>query len=240
MSALHRLGQIIVTNDDGVEAAGLAALVEAARQFGEPVVVAPTQCYSQCSHSITTAKHLSVTEVRAGWYAVSGTPSDCVRLAVGHLFPNAQWVLSGINHGGNLGGDVWVSGTVAAAREAALRGRKSIAVSQYRKPEITEDWSVSAARTAMAVKAVLERPLEPGWFWNVNLPAIPTQVDTAVRFCRVDQLPLPAEYRAEGAEYRYSASYHRRPRTAGCDVDVCFGGAISVTRLAALLWDREE
>ncbi len=228
---------VIVTNDDGVDADGIQALYEAACCLGRPIVVAPSSCYSQCSHSVTTAKELEVTEVRPDWYSISGTPSDCVRLAVGHLVPHAKWVLSGINHGANLGGDVWVSGTVAAAREAALRGVRAIALSQYRRPDVKLCWQTSARRARTVIEQIVQREIAVGSFWNVNLPARDPDTDVFVRECRVDQLPLPVTYYREQNAFRYVSSYHERPRTPGLDVDLCFSGNATMSLLKAYIMD---
>src|SRR4051794_1097407 len=108
---------LLLTNDDGIEAPGLAALYAAAEGPGARWVVAPTGHYSGCGHVVTT--HAPVTIVRQGRdrFGVDGTPADCVRMALHHLEPGLSWVLSGINAGGNLGTDTHHSGTVAAVRE---------------------------------------------------------------------------------------------------------------------------
>ena len=122
--------KLLLTNDDGIDADGLQALL-AARAFGEPVVVAPAGPQSGCSHTVDRSSPR-----RAAWrgrFAVHGTPADCTRIGLLKLVPDATWVLSGINHGGNLGADVYYSGTVAAVREAVLHGWPGIALSHYRK-----------------------------------------------------------------------------------------------------------
>src|SRR5688572_17400184 len=132
--------KFLVTNDDGIDAPGLKALAEAAAQLGEAVVVAPTETLSGCSHRVTTSQPIRVIPRPLSAYAVEGTPADCVRVALHLVAPDVAWVLSGINAGGNLGADVWHSGTVAAVREAVLHGFPGIAVSQYRKRGMEVDW----------------------------------------------------------------------------------------------------
>src|SRR5262249_26291514 len=132
-SWLMALMRFLLTNDDGVDAPGLKVLFVAAEPLGDAVVVAPAEHHSGCSHQVTTRQPLRVAEHAARRFAVDGTPADCVRVALHALAPAAEWVLSGINAGGNLGADVYVSGTVAAAREAVLHGRPAVAVSQYLK-----------------------------------------------------------------------------------------------------------
>src|SRR5262245_38460098 len=109
--------KLLLTNDDGIDAPGIQALVQAAQALGEPVVVAPMQAHSGCSHRVTTEEPIRVQQRSPSSYAVEGTPADCVRLALHSIAPETTWVLSGINAGGNLGADVHISGTVAAVRE---------------------------------------------------------------------------------------------------------------------------
>ncbi len=111
--------QILLTNDDGIDAEGLQSLARELSGVGKVIIVAPARGCSCCGHSVTTASPLVVREVREDQFAVEGWPADCVRVAIHHLKLEPDWVLSGINHGGNLGVDILMSGTVAAAREAS-------------------------------------------------------------------------------------------------------------------------
>src|SRR6266704_7217933 len=122
---------ILVTNDDGVHAAGLYALAAALDDLGDVYVVAPDREQSTVGHALTLHRPLRVTQVGERRFAVNGTPSDCVNLAVlGFLPERPVLVASGINHGSNLGDDVTYSGTVSAAMEGTLLGVPSMAVSQ--------------------------------------------------------------------------------------------------------------
>src|SRR6266545_3077633 len=122
---------ILVTNDDGVHAAGLDALAAALDELGEVYVVAPDHEQSAVGHALTLHRPLRVAEVGKRRFAVNGTPSDCVNLAVLGLLPERPvFVAAGINHGSNLGDDVTYSGTVSAAMEGTLLGVPSMAVSQ--------------------------------------------------------------------------------------------------------------
>ena len=112
--------KLLLSNDDGIDAPGLAALLAAARGFGEPVVVAPAGPQSGVSHMITWEKGVRLEPRGTGAFAVHGTPADCARLGLLRVAPETAWVLSGINHGGNLGADVYYSGTVAALRRLEL------------------------------------------------------------------------------------------------------------------------
>ena len=123
--------KLIVTNDDGIEAEGLQTLVGLVSRWGEVVVVAPAEPQSGIGHQLTTDRPIRVDELAEDRYRIWGTPADCSRLALNCLASDGDWVLSGINHGGNLGVDVYESGTVAAAREATIHGCKAIALSHY-------------------------------------------------------------------------------------------------------------
>ena len=122
---------ILVTNDDGIHAQGLSALAQALESLGEVFVVAPDREQSAVGHALTLHRPLRVDQVGERRFAVNGTPSDCVNLGVLGLLPEPPvLVVSGINHGSNLGDDVTYSGTVSAAMEGTLLGVPSMAVSQ--------------------------------------------------------------------------------------------------------------
>src|SRR5687767_9593776 len=122
--------RILVTNDDGYLATGIQVLAAAARELGEVDVVAPDREQSATSHSLTLHYPLRARTASEGVQVVDGTPTDCVVLALGELLPEKpDFVLSGVNHGANLGDDVLYSGTVAAAMESTILGIPSIAVS---------------------------------------------------------------------------------------------------------------
>ena len=225
--------RILLTNDDGIDAPGLAALERAVAGLGgSPVVVAPLEPHSGCGHRVTTDRPLRVVELGPARYAVAGTPVDCVRLGLARRAADAALVVAGINAGGNLGADVHHSGTVAAAREAALHGRRSLAASHYHRRGADIDWT-RAARWLAAVFGRL--PLEatgPGEFWNVNLPDLPaTAADPTVVECGLDTSPFTLAYREADGGWHYDCRYHERPRVTGGDVDVCFGGSIAASRL---------
>jgi 5'-nucleotidase len=222
--------KLLLTNDDGIDAPGLAALAEAARRVGDCAVVAPVAGHSGCGHRVTTDEELAIVEHDPGRFAIEGTPADSVRVALHTLAPDADWVLAGINAGGNLGVDVWHSGTVAAVREAVLHGKRGIALSQYRRRDREFDWPRTTAWTVPLLRELLARPLESGAFWNVNLPNLdPGAAMPAIVFCPLNPHPLPLSYRREGDRLRYDGNYHDRRRDAGSDVAVCFGGQIAVT-----------
>src|SRR5207249_3152996 len=144
-------------------------------------------------------------------------------------------VIAGINAGGNLGADVYHSGTVAAVREGVLHGCPGIAVSQYLRRNLPLDWKKAAAWLPPLFERLLREEWAPGQFWNVNLPHLEVNVATPKTVqCPLDPMPLPLSYRLEGEHLHYDGNYHERRRGKGTDVDVCFSGHIAVTRLALL------
>jgi 5'-nucleotidase len=161
---------LLVTNDDGIHAAGLAALAQALDDLGDVYVLAPEREQSACGHALTLHRPLRIETMRERWYAVNGTPSDCVNLGVlGFLPERPVLIASGVNHGTNLGDDVTYSGTVSAAMEGILLGVPSIAVSLVPGGDFAE-----AGRAARLVAArVLVEGLPAKTLLNVNVPAEP-------------------------------------------------------------------
>jgi 5'-nucleotidase len=223
---------LVLTNDDGVDEPGLAALGHAAGELGRLAVVAPASGQSGGSHAVSLSRPIRLRAERPGVHAVEGSPADCVRLALHHLEPGVDWVLSGINAGGNLGTDLLHSGTAAAAREAAVHGVPAIAVSHYIARGQAIDWERAARWTARVLRLLLERPWQPGTFWNVNLPhRDPGAGEPRVRLCPVDPSPLPLSFAIHGDSARYNGDYHRRARREATDIVVCFAGDIAVSRV---------
>src|SRR5262245_33311640 len=158
---------LLVTNDDGVHAAGLAALADALEDLGEVHVLAPEREQSACGHALTLHRPLRVHRFNERRHAVNGTPSDCVNLGVlGFLPERPVVVVSGVNHGSNLGDDVTYSGTVSAAMEGTLLGVPSVAVSLAEG----EDFEHAARVARQVVMRVLVNGLPPMTLLNVNVP----------------------------------------------------------------------
>ncbi|MCA9177493.1 MAG: 5'/3'-nucleotidase SurE [Planctomycetales bacterium] len=227
--------KVLLTNDDGIEAVGLHRLERAALSLPDVtdvVVIAPRHHLSGISHQVTTDRPIQVDQVGANRYAVHGTPADCVRLAMLELAKDVRWVFSGINDGGNLGVDIHMSGTVAAAREAAHFEVPAVAWSQYvRRPEET-DWDAAEEMVRHAWTRLQRHSLARRSFWNVNFPHCPSDPSQIV-LCSPDPDPLPVAFQRGEGGYWYRGNYGERPRSAGRDVDVCFGGAIALSKLSA-------
>ncbi len=224
--------KIVITNDDGYGEPGLIALYDALQSMGEVIVVAPEGPQSGVGHSVTLKGAISVDRIEDNNYIVHGFPADCVRLALKEFSPEADWLISGINPGANLGTDVYPSGTVGAAREAAILGYKSIAVSQYIARGHSIDWRITGYHASRILPRIMQLPLSPGQFWNINLPH-PLDLDTTPDYeiCPVEKNPQKYQFIKNSAAYGYAGSIHDRPRVPGSDVAVCFGGRISVSRL---------
>ena len=234
--------KLLITNDDGIDAPGLEALASAARTIGDPIIVAPAGPQSGVSHAVTWREGVRIEprgkdrQSGSDRFAIHGTPADCTRLGLLRLVPDAKWVLSGINHGSNLGADMYYSGTVAAVREAVLHGWPGVAVSHYRKSGVDYDWARAVKWVTPILSEILAKPIEAGLFYNVNLPILPAEVDDPeVVWCSLDPNPLPLNYRhEEESGLYYAGDYQLRHRTPGADVDVCFGGRIAVTAVRLL------
>ena len=222
--------KIILTNDDGFQAPGLRALHRCLQDFGNIYIVAPEIPQSGIGHTVTTRSPIGVDEIEKDRFSVRGSPADCTRIALKVICPDADWVISGINPGANLGSDVYQSGTVAAAREAAILGRKAIGVSQYIGKDHQIDWDMTKYHAEPVLKMLLGKNLTYGAFWNVNLPhPLRQDADLEYVYCELDKNPHAYEYIKDGRDYIYKGTIHERPREPGKDVDVCFGGKVSIT-----------
>lgn len=177
---------ILLTNDDGIHAEGLWALEKALSREHQATVVAPDTERSAVGHSITLIHPLRVNRVQTngGWgHAVSGTPADCVKLAVLEILESRpDLVVSGINPGPNVGVNLNYSGTVSAAKEAALVGIPAIAVSQSLNPD--QGYDVAARFVAILISKIMENGLPKGTFLNVNIPACSPDQIKGIRITR--------------------------------------------------------
>src|SRR6266550_2580389 len=178
--------KFLVTNDDGIDAAGLAALITAAEKIGDPVVVAPANPQSGVSHAVTWREGVKIEQRSQKRFAVHGTPG--------------------------------------------------IAVSHYYKAGLEYNWDRAASWVGPILGELLAKPIDPGLFYNVNLPHLGANArDPEVVWCELDPNPLPLNYRHEEESGLYFAGdYRLRERTPGADVDVCFSGSIAVTPVRLL------
>ena len=164
---------IMVTNDDGIHAAGIRALAEAMTELGTVTVVAPDRERSAVGHSLTVHTPLRIFELRTGWYAVDGTPTDCVNMGIHNMLPiTPNLIVSGINHGANLGDGITYSGTVAAAMEANLMGIPAIAFSLATFGP-SEHFAEAAQIAVHITRTVLAHGLPSDTYLNVNIPNRP-------------------------------------------------------------------
>lgn len=249
--------RVLLTNDDGIEAEGIQALRKALQ--GVPgialAVIAPDGNRSAMARSITTRRPLWVREVDFGdgtvGYATDGTPVDCVRLANLGLVEGfeAEFVVSGINHGSNLGDDITYSGTVAAALEAIVLGLPGIAVSQQSSLRELDfrvgsafEFDVAATFTARLVAELETAPLPVGTLLNINVPSPPAcGVEVARLGKRVyrDELSLVEEDGDGRRQYRiYGDASFERDET-GTDLAAVARGKIAVTPVHFDLTDRD-
>ncbi len=176
---------ILVTNDDGVNAEGIKRLRRAMSKIGEVIVVAPETQKSGASHALTLSDPLRSNRIDSNTLAVDGTPTDCVLLAMRGLLDDRKpdILVSGMNHGPNLGDDVTYSGTVAAAFEGTLLGLPSIAISVASWEECSFD---SAERFAEVItRKVLKHGLPEGTLLNVNVPSVPPEEIKGVRVTKL-------------------------------------------------------
>jgi len=161
---------ILLTNDDGYFSPGITALASALAPLGEVITVAPQTEASAVGHALTLRRPLRLVHISPNVYAVDGTPTDCVNIAIDEVLKQRpDLVVSGINNGLNIGDDVTYSGTVAGALEGALLGYQAIAVSLQSKKG-GADFAAAASIAASLAAALLERPLPYRTFLNVNVP----------------------------------------------------------------------
>lgn len=228
--------RILITNDDGYLANGIQVLADAARRLGEVDVVAPDREQSATSHSLTLHYPLRVRRVSEDVHVVDGTPTDCVVLALGELVgERPDFVLSGINHGANLGDDVLYSGTVAAAMESCILGIPSIALS-YTGPEPSEIAGWSNVLTLLLEQLLDREDFPAETLLNINLPAVPPDKIAGVRVTSLGRRAyvgsLTRALDPNGREYYWIGGGEQK-WWGGPDVDfrAVHSGFISVTPL---------
>jgi 5'-nucleotidase len=183
---------ILVSNDDGVQAPGIKCLTQALSEFAQVLTVAPDRNCSGASNSLTLTNPLRINDLGGGYIAVNGTPSDCVHLAIRELCEQEPHiVVSGINAGANMGDDTLYSGTVAAAMEGRFLGLPAIAVSLVGKK--LQHYQTAAHYAAKIVQGLLANPLPQDQILNVNVPDLPLADIKGIKVTR-----LGARHKAEG------------------------------------------
>ena len=178
---------ILVVNDDGITAPGIKALITVAKQFGDVIAVAPDKPQSGMGHAITldSTLHVVKTEVEGiTAYACSGTPVDCVKIAVNKLLPRKpNLIVSGINHGSNSSINVIYSGTMSAALEGSLEGIPSVGFS-LQNHSIDADFSAAKKYTHQIINQILNNSFPKGMCLNVNIPNLKEELINGVKVCR--------------------------------------------------------
>ena len=239
--------KILVSNDDGWDAPGIKLLETVLEEVAEVWTVAPASPQSGISHQMTFEQPMQLTQVADRRFHLSGTPADCARVGLTQLGEEFDWVFSGVNNGGNLGVDFYISGTVAAAREATFFGKKAVAISQHRLnyPEAF-DWNAVRPLLRRVVDDLISREglnggINYGDLVNVNLPDCTNRDVEAVKIvdCELDRNPLPYDYGISSEQtplktgdvssrtLLYRGKYNDRQRAAAKDVAICMGGNVS-------------
>lgn len=249
--------RILLTNDDGVHAAGLAALARLAEPLGRCEIVAPATHQSGASHSLTIHGELTTERTRIDGdyeaWSVDGRPADCVKLALRHLLDEPpELVISGVNAGANVGINLLYSGTVGAATEAALNGLPAVALSVHQA--IDEDFPRAVGPCRQVLQTLIDAGLAPGQLINVNLPNLRNGPIQGVKITRQSPSKIRERYeRLVGRDgldaYKLASEYWFEDHPEGADEQAIRDGWISVTsltidrtdypqteRLSGLLW----
>ncbi len=231
--------RILVTNDDGIHAPGLKVLTRIAKGLSKDVwVVAPEHEQSAASHSLTLRRPLRVRRFGPRRFAVDGTPTDCVLVALHRIMADKPigLVLSGINHGANLGEDVTYSGTIAAAMEGALLGVRSVALSQMRDDNGVIHWATAERYAPEIIRRLTAVPWPAELLVNVNFPARTADRVNGIRACRQGRrdntLQVVERQDPAGRAYLWLGDF-MRDSTSEPDTDLAAieDGAIAVTPL---------
>ncbi len=232
--------RILVSNDDGIHAPGLKSIEKIAAELSDDVwVAAPETEQSGAGHSLTLHRPLRVRQISERRFAIDGTPTDCVMLAINNLIPGDRpaLMLSGVNRGSNVADDVTYSGTIAAAMEATMLGVPSIAMSQH----YTDDHPVKWATAEHHAPGLIRRLIEAGWpddvLINVNFPDVPAAsagtVVVAAQGRQRFNTVLTERIDPRGRPYYWLGGPRGDEKgTPGSDVAAVNGGAISVTPLS--------
>lgn len=238
--------RILVSNDDGIEAPGIAVLTRIAQALsGDVWVVAPEHEQSGAGHSLTLRRPLRIRKLDDRRFGVDGTPTDCVLMAVNEVMKDHRpdLVLSGVNRGGNLGEDVTYSGTVAAAMEGTVLGVPSIALSQEFEDRSDVPWDTAETLAPDLIRRLCREGWPRNSLININFPAVHADRVTEIRATTQgrrkigDQIMRGRDPR--GVPYYWIGSMRTEdPTVAGTDLNAVALGAVSVTPIAMNMTDR--
>ena len=234
--------RILVTNDDGIHSDGLQTLEKALKELGDVYVVAPMSEMSGASHSLTLARPLRIRQMDDRHWAIDGTPTDCVTLALNKILPENERpdiCVSGINHGGNLGDDATYSGTVAGALEATILGVPGIALSLVARDNF--DFGQSAAIAVASARKVLEEGLPEGTLLNINIPQVEIKGVRVTRQGIKNARPVITEHiDPRGKPYFWiGEEYFNTNSAEGTDYNAVELGYVSVTPLRSDMTDHQ-
>ena len=232
-----RRARILLSNDDGIHAPGLRMLERVARALSKDVwVVAPETEQSGASHSLTLHRPLRVRKLGPRKFAVDGTPTDSVLLAINHVLADKKpdLVLSGFNRGGNLGEDISYSGTVAAAMEATILGVPAVALSLLAENEETAKWKTAMTHFPRVIRGLASVGWPANVFINVNFPDVPAGRVEGIRVARQGRRKLSDELverkDPRGRSYFWIGAMRMEDAgRPGTDLAAVNAGAISVT-----------
>lgn len=235
--------RILISNDDGILAPGLKALAKEMRRLGEVIVVAPDLDQSSVSHSLTLTRPLRIKRHDENVYSVDGTPTDCVMLAFHEILKHRRphLVVSGLNHGSNMGEDVTYSGTVAAAMEGAIMGVPAVAASIV-SSGLQERAFLSAARFIRRLVSTMIDRMPPSTLLNVNFPRMPRGGYRAYQITRLGQRVytdiISAKTDPRGRRYFWIGGEPTWDRTDETDAGAVGRGRVSITPLNLDMTDR--
>jgi len=239
---LAKTRRILVTNDDGINAPGIRALAKAMTELGEVWVVAPEKTQNAVGRAMTLHKPLRLRKIRHRWYAVNGTPADCVTLTVCNLLETTlpTLVVSGINKGWNLGDDVTNSGTVAGALEGMLHGIPSMAISLEDCPRTS--YTIAAQYAKQLAERMMKSGLPEGTILNVNVPSSKKEAIAGIQFTSLSQRryhkPVVEKIDPRGGSYFWIAGERESwARKKPSDHDAVEKNLVSVTPLHLDLTD---
>lgn len=216
--------KVLISNDDGVHAEGLRTLYEAVKDLGEVMVVAPMVERSTTGHSLSLDNPLRVVEIEENYFGVSGFPADCTLFGIGHqclkTFGRPDLVISGINRGANLGQDIYYSGTVAAAREAAFHNIPGIAVStasHFGEAKVKQEYQTAANFIRKILQEGVTKLLDPLTLININVPNITEDKVKGVTLTKLG-LRKYSEKIAERKDFRENPYYWIEGHYEGVEV----------------------